>query len=71
MSLKFTRIYVRRYRDNGEVVAYAEHDQGRTEGAAHYEGTRRRDYLPAFGQHMHALFAAARRQGLKLERETW
>ena len=69
--LKFKRIYVRRYRDNGQVVAYAEHDKGRTEGSACYEGTRRRGYLPAFGAHMHALFAAAKRQGLKLERETW
>lgn len=71
MSLKFKRIYVRRYTDNGEVVAYAEHDKGRTEGVLHYEGTRRRGFLPSFGPHMHALFAAAKRQGLCLERETW
>ncbi len=69
--LTFKRIYVRRYRDNGDVVAYAEHNKGRTGGALHYEGTRRRGYLPAFGPHMHALFAAAKRQGLSLERETW
>lgn len=69
--MKFKRIYVRRYTDNGSVVAYAEHDKGRTEGALHYEGTRRRGYLPAFGPHMHALFEAAKRQGLRLERETW
>lgn len=69
--LKFKRIYVRRYSDTGQVVAYAEHNKGRTEGSARYEGTRRRGYLPAFGAHMHALFAAAKRQGLRLERETW
>ena len=71
MGIKFKRIYVRRYSDNGQVTAYAEHDKGRTEGTAHSEGTRRRGYLPAFGEHMHALFAAANRQGLRLERETW
>ena len=71
MALTFKRIYVRRYRDNESVVAYAEHNKGRTEGGLHYEGTRRRGYLPAFGAHMHALFAAANRQGLRLERETW
>ena len=71
MPLKFKRIYVRRYSDTGQVVAYAEHNKGRTEGCVHYEGTRHRGYLPAFGSHMHALFAAARRQGLRLERETW
>ena len=71
MALKFKRIYVRRYSDNDSVVAYAEHDKGRTEGALGYEGTWRRGYLPAFGAHMHALFAAAKRQGLMLERETW
>jgi hypothetical protein len=69
--LKFKRIYVRRYRDNGQVVAYCEHNKGRTESAMRYEGTRRRGFLPAFGEHMHALFAAAKRQGLRLERETW
>lgn len=69
--LKFKRIYVRRYRDNASVVAYAEHNKGCTESTARYEGTRRRGYLPAFGEHMHALFAAAKRQGLSLERETW
>ena len=69
--LKFKRIYVRHYTDSGQVVAYAEHDKGRTEGACHYEGSRRRGYLPSFGLHMHALFNAAKLQGLKLERETW
>ena len=69
--IKFTRIYVRHYSDSGQVVAYAEHNKGRTEGTLRYEGSRRRGYLPAFSAHMHALFAAAKRQGLKLERETW
>lgn len=71
VMLKFKRIYVRRYSDSGQVVAYAEHNKGQTEGALGREGTRRRGYLPAFGLHMHALFAAAKRQGLRLERETW
>ena len=69
--LKFKRIYVRRYRDNGQVFAYAEHNKGRTECVMRREGTRRRGYLPAFGEHMHQLFNAAKRQGLRLERETW
>lgn len=69
--LKFKRIYVRRYRDNGAIVAYAEHDRGCTGGTPHYEGTRRTGYRPAFGAHMHALFAAAKSQGLTMERETW
>jgi hypothetical protein len=69
--LTFKRIYVRRYTDNGQTVAYAEHNKGRTEGNLGYEGTRRRGYLPAFGPRMHSLFAAAKLQGLRLERETW
>ena len=71
MPLTFKRIYVRRYRDNDTIVAYAEHNRGRTEGVLGFEGSRRHGYLPAFGPHMHALFAAARSQGLHLERETW
>ncbi len=67
----FKRIYVCRYMNNNSVVAYAEYRNGsRTEGHLHYEGDRRRGYHPAFGAHMHALFAAAKRQGLRLERET-
>lgn len=71
MALKFKRIYVRRYTDNGQVTAYAEHNKGRTESTAEYEGTRRRGYFLAFGAHMHELFAMAKAQGLHLERETW
>lgn len=69
--LKFKRIYVRRYSDSGQITAYAEHNKGRTEGTVRLEGTRRTGYHRAFGPHMHALFAAAKRQGLRLERETW
>ena len=69
--LKFKRVYVRRYSDTGQVVAYAEHSKGRTEAAMRFGGTRRRGYLPAFGDHMHQMFNAAKRQGLRLERETW
>ena len=71
MALKFKRIYVRRYTDTGQITAYADHDKGRTEATCRYEGTRRRGFLPAFGPPMHALFAAAKAQGLRLERETW
>lgn len=69
--LKFKRIYVRRYRDNGQVTAYVEHDKGRTQGGLHYSDHPRAPCTPSFGVHMHALFAAAHRQGLRLERETW
>ena len=69
--LKFKRIYVRRYRDNGQVVAYAEHHKGRTEGQVAYCPHPHGSRTPSFGTHMHALFAAAKRQGLHLERETW
>ncbi len=31
--LTFKRIYIRRYSDNGQVTAYAEHDKGRTDYA--------------------------------------
>ena len=71
MALQFKRIYVRRYTDTGATVAYAEHDKGRTESRAIRTASRSRGYYPAFGFHMHALFAAARGQGLRLERETW
>lgn len=76
MIAKFTRIYVRHYSDNGDTKAYAEWidgrgTKGRTEGGATYHG--RPHHIPtySFGTHMHALFAAAKRQGLRLERETW
>ena len=76
MIAKFTRIYVRRYSDNGQTTAYAEWidnrgQRGRAEGNAEY--ARRTHYAatPAFCGHMHSLFAAAKRQGLRLSRETW
>lgn len=70
---KIKRIYVRRYRDNGQVCAYVEWADGsRTEGAA-FKHCRRSPlpYLASFGPHMHALFARAKREGLTLEKETW
>ena len=69
--LKFTRIYVRTYSDTGQVTAYAEHDKGRTEGGLHRSDSVHRRSLATFGAHMHALFAAAKRQGLTLQKETW
>lgn len=69
---RFKRIYVTHYSDNGQTFARVEHDLGTTVGVL-----ARRSYrkgAPAtftFGEHMHALFNAARRQGLKLEREHW
>ena len=71
MTLRFTRIYVRRYSDTGQVTAYAEHNKGRTEGQVQHHDHPNRDLIPTFGQYMHALFRAAKQQGLRLERETW
>ena len=66
------RIYVRRYRDNGQVVAYADWSDGaRTGGTARYGNHHRGPRTPSFGSHMHALFARAKRDGLTLQRETW
>lgn len=66
-NLKIKRIFVRRYSDNGETVAYAEwSDGGRTEARLRWYGLTRR-----FGDHMHALLKLAKRDGLRLERETW
>lgn len=61
------RVYVRRYSDNGDTVAYVEwFDGSRTEARLRWFGLTRR-----FGDHMHALLKRAAREGLKLERETW
>ena len=71
---KITRIYVRRYRDNGQTVTYVDWSDGsRTEGAAdRVRQWRKPGYVVFdFGQHMHALLARANREGLKLEHETW
>lgn len=61
------RIYVRRYRDNGDTVAYVDwSDDSRTEARLRWFGTTRH-----FGMHMHALVRSAKRAGLHLELETW
>lgn len=66
------RIFVRRYRDNGDTVAYVEWANGsRTEGRPAMFSRRRQLYCFTFGTHMHALFERAKRDGLHLERETW
>ncbi len=67
-----TRAYVRRYRDNGQTTAYVEWANGsRTEGPLRHSEHHRGPATPSFGSHMHALFAAAKRNGVRLERETW
>ena len=60
---KITKVYVRTYRDNGQVTAYVEWIDGVgrpgcTEG--------REDNL-----HMAALIARGRREGVELVREVW
>lgn len=73
-SNQITRIYVRRYRDNGQTVAYIDWSDGsRTEGTARPYIHPKRQHIGvfSFGRHMHALFARGKREGLKLERETW
>lgn len=65
------RIYVRRYSDSGDIVAYCEWSDGsRTEGRLTYRELSHRSGF-TFGQHMHALFNRARREGLHMEREYW
>lgn len=67
-----TRIYVRRYRDSGQVTAFVEWSiGGYTKGNAEYSNHHRAPTTPSFGAHIHALFARAHREGLRLERETW
>lgn len=68
-----TRIYVRRFSDTGQVRACAEWSDGsRTEGHITTHRIPRRPFpFFTFGQHMHALFQRARREGLRLERETF
>jgi hypothetical protein len=69
---QITRAYVRRYSDSGQITAYIEWSDGsRTEGNLHYHDHPHRRLIPTFGAHMHALFAAANRQGVRLEREVW
>lgn len=64
MIAKITKAYVRTYTDNGQVTAYIEwldqrNRSGRTEGA----------YPP--GEHMGALLARAKREGVPVTRERW
>lgn len=68
------RIYVRRYRDNGQVTAYVDWSDGsRTENTAdRFRQWRKPSYVAFdFGEHMHALFNRAKREGLHLQLETW
>ena len=68
------RVYVRRYRDTGQVVAYCDWSDGsRTEASAKASCDWRKSnaWLFDFGEFMHAIFARAKRQGLDMERETW
>lgn len=70
MTWKIKRAYVRTYSDSGQVTAYVDWTNGsRTEGRV---CSRAGDppQEPA-GEHMRALFAAALRQGLSVEHETW
>lgn len=62
------RVYTRRYRDNGQTMAYVEWADGsRTEGEAiDYHGV----LIPA-GTHMGVLFDRALREGHQIGRETW
>lgn len=74
MTKQIKRIYVRRYRDNGQVTAYVDWSDGsRTEGTVDKVRQWRKPSFVAFdfGEHMHALFNRAKATGLKLQRETW
>lgn len=71
-STSIKRTYIRRYRDNGQVIAYVDWADGsRTEANHEMFARKRAPYIFTFGTHMHALFARAKREGLKLQRETW
>lgn len=75
MPKQIKRIYIRRYRDNGQATAYVDWSDGsRTEGSLqrlYYRPLGKGGYTVTFGQHMHALFNRARREGLHLQLETW
>jgi len=59
MKPKIVKACIRHYSDNGQTTGYVDWSDGsRTEGRPR-------------GTHMQALFAAARRNGLKVTRETW
>lgn len=58
------RVFIRHYTDNGSTKVYVEWANGsRTEG--NVCGRK------GLGAHMTALLERAKRQGLKVERETW
>lgn len=72
ITTEIKRIYVRRYSDSGQVVAYAEYVNGsRTEAPIRRIDVGRGRWFMVTGTHMHAIFARAKRAGLRLERETW
>lgn len=75
MTKQIKRIYVRRYRDNGQATAYVDWADGsRTESSLsrlYYAPLGRGEYTFTFGQHMHALFNRAKREGLHTQFETW
>ncbi len=69
---KITKAYVRTYSDNGQVKVYIEGIDSdghgfRTEGDVKI-GPRG---VYRFGAHMRALISRAKREGVKLKRETW
>jgi hypothetical protein len=67
-----TRIYVRRYSDTGQIVAYVDWANGsRTEATLRTFDIGHNRQAVTFGTHMHALFASAKAAGLRLQRETW
>jgi hypothetical protein len=68
MRHSISKVYTRRYRDNGQTTCYVEWADGaRTEGAAEdYHGV-----LVPVGAHMGALFDRALREGLTIGREVW
>ncbi len=69
-----TKAYVRTYSDSNHTVAYVEWSDGSRSEAVlrildlgpHYDRPRM-----TFGSHMHALFAAAKANGVKATRERW
>ena len=64
------RAYIRHYRDNDQTTAYSEWSDGSTTEGAPPAGDPILGYRANAG-HMEALFAAAVRAGLAIERETW
>jgi hypothetical protein len=67
--MKITDVTFRHYRDSGQSKVYVAHDQGRTEGAAHYPTGY---LLPVVTNlHMTALITRAGREGVIIHGETW